>query len=298
MAAIPPPPPPPRFGLPRYWPYDHPVDDDDPLWDPDMEIDIEHLNERDAKLLRNIQRRREKIYQDVEGFNAMDDVRRLSIPEIIKWAGVLNKEVSVNSRKRKKMVFYCSEEEQNRKAYKRPRVIILFRCTPTHLCCLDCYPEEHVIRVYDNSYIMNKEDTLYRAFSKQLNENWKLFFDIHFKRSETLVTFAPIHQINGGPLVGKGHCIAFSCWTALYIFLNPKTTYMNNVTIPPLPGRDAGTFYRYMRVCIKEKQLILPSSFYDYIAGGMPKNIRDTKKEEKRRFKEFLKFLRYFPKKK
>lgn len=276
------------------------VDSDDPSYDPDFEIDLKSMDVDDLKTLKKIRAERDSYYHDVPDYDDMFDRRRFYVSEISEWAGILDKYI-IDTGNEKNLLVYVSDTAAIKRAYRVPRVILLF-CIRKFRREKDFLHEIVVefnnygtpfIRIYDTSgYITTPADVWY-IFRANLNTEWERYIKTNFDRRRTDITFAPIGDYNLAKWFGKGQCGAYSCWIAMYLVLNPTLTeYM---AIPPkIPGGDAISFTRYMRVCINAGQLLLPASFKDdYVGFGKHKK---NKRKENKDWKNFVWFLKHFHK--
>ena len=248
--------------------------EDDPLYDPDTEIDLNDFDADDLQVLHRIWRKRDLYYTDIPEYLSITDRRRFEESELRRWAHILDKYIRSNGID-SKLIVYSSDSTHIKKVDRVSRVVMLFAMNKMlHEIVVDFNTDFNTIRVYDSSGIIEKPEELWDAFASELNASWKRYIGRNFDKKTARVSFAPITHYNDGKFF-PGHCTAFSAWVALYLVLNPDTTaYMGNV--PAIPGHDAVSFYKYVRTCNIVGRLILPDSYKVYVGFGKRNKRKNT----------------------
>ena len=288
---------------------DDDVDTDDENYNPDDEFDIDSYDGVERLVYDRIRSKRDSFYSDIPQYISTSDRRRLSDREMREWARVLDKYI-VDKGLEDYIVVFTSDMTGIDPAFRVSRTIMIFHFNlKNHFLVIDFNRDWDTICVYDSSGFIIPEKDMWKAFELELNASWLRYIKTCFNPGTTKVVFSPMWNYNSGDYVGYGQCGAFSAWTALYLVLNPEKTSVTpvirtplgipitNTNVPPLPGHDAVAFYRYIRVCIKERRLILPSSFKVYVGFGKRKSKKTKLTKENKDFLNFVKFLKAFPKK-
>ena len=212
----------------------------------------------------------------------------------------------------KRLLYYDSEDNLIRvpsipaaALKKYPRIILLFSFNVYddlhyprprnyrpgqgwHAVVIDIDLDQRTIKVFDSArWITNKEQLRSLLTGRQVAPSVRKIFDERIFNPDLppLALVVPPVEYQNSELFG-GDCMAFSLWTCMWLALSPERRSSPVATPPTLPNHDARGFFRYVRYCVFEGDLLLPRAFLKYKGFGLPdfKNKKILKKRNKKTF--------------